>query len=565
MNSESTKYHDPKIWDVIIAGGGLAGLTLAKQLRKEIPEINILVLEKNSETYPESTHKIGESVSEIGAHYLREVVGLSNYLENNHLKKFGFRFFFSDDTKKPFCERVEIGAKNGHPFPSHQIDRGILENYLISSLEKEVQIERGVQIIGLVINNLKHKITVSSINGNSAYHSKWFVDASGRRGFLRQKLNLKIELQHQINAVWFRIKQNINVTNWSENQSWKDLLPDGKRRLSTNHVMGIGYWIWIIPLISGSTSIGLVTDPNYVSFSKVNNLEKMMGWLELNEPYVFDRLKDTIEDVLDFKSMQNFSYGCKQFYSSDRWCLTGDAGAFSDPFYSPGTDFIGFNNSWITDLIKKDLEGESLILRTKVYEHVHQELINGWMLLYRGKYHVFGKTQVMLFKILWDWTTYWSVPAKMFMNGGYKDLWVLKKYSSEEIGVKFDSLNKRMQEFFSDWGKEEDTEKAIEAKFVNIFSVPFLKTFHEDLKVNDNKDQLIIKVQNNIEKLERIAAGMKYIVFNHFKRLELDTKIDPYAMNYNDNLELLSLKSNSKFAVKSDKNMIDAIKNVWLY
>tara|TARA_B100000674_G_C37174274_1_gene616714 strand:+ start:248 stop:532 length:285 start_codon:yes stop_codon:yes gene_type:complete len=94
LNSESTKYHDPKIWDVIIAGGGLAGLTLAKQLRKEIPEINILVLEKNSETYPESTHKIGESVSEIGAHYLREVLGLSNYLENNHLKKFGFRFFF---------------------------------------------------------------------------------------------------------------------------------------------------------------------------------------------------------------------------------------------------------------------------------------------------------------------------------------------------------------------------------------------------------------------------------------------------------------------------------------
>ena len=187
------------------------------------------------------------------------------------------------------------------------------------------------------------------------------------------------------------------------------------------------------------------------------------------------------------------------------------------------------------------------------------------MQLYRGKYQFFGKTQVMLFKIVWDWATYWSVPAKMFMNGGYKDLWVLKKYSSEEIGVKFDSLNKRMQEFFSDWGREEDPEKGFDPKFVNTFSVPFLKTFHEDLKVNDNKDQLIIKVSNNVEKLERIAAGMKCIVFNHFKRLELDTKIDPYTMNYHDNLEVLSLKSNSKFAVKSDKKMIDAIKSAWLY
>ena len=34
----------------------------------------------------------------------------------------------------------------------------------------------------------------------------------------------------------------------------------GQRWLSTNHLMGAGYWVWLIPLGSGSTSFGIVAD-----------------------------------------------------------------------------------------------------------------------------------------------------------------------------------------------------------------------------------------------------------------------------------------------------------------
>jgi len=34
--------------------------------------------------------------------------------------------------------------------------------------------------------------------------------------------------------------------------------------------------------------------------------------------------------------------------------LTGEAGAFLDPFYSPGSDYIAMANTFITDLIVRD-------------------------------------------------------------------------------------------------------------------------------------------------------------------------------------------------------------------
>jgi hypothetical protein len=50
------------------------------------------------------------------------------------------------------------------------------------------------------------------------------------------------------------------------------------------------------------------------------------------------------DQVEDFLKVRHFSYGCKQEFSgSDRWCLVGEAGAFLDPFYSPGSDYIAIS------------------------------------------------------------------------------------------------------------------------------------------------------------------------------------------------------------------------------
>ena len=46
--------------DVIILGGGLAGLTLSLQLKQRFPDLDILILERRSHPVPEAAHKVGE-------------------------------------------------------------------------------------------------------------------------------------------------------------------------------------------------------------------------------------------------------------------------------------------------------------------------------------------------------------------------------------------------------------------------------------------------------------------------------------------------------------------------
>ena len=62
--------------DVIILGGGLAGLTLALQLHDRLPELDIVVLERATHPLPLAAHKVGESTVDVGAHYFGETLGL---------------------------------------------------------------------------------------------------------------------------------------------------------------------------------------------------------------------------------------------------------------------------------------------------------------------------------------------------------------------------------------------------------------------------------------------------------------------------------------------------------
>ncbi|MEO9258038.1 MAG: NAD(P)-binding protein, partial [Crocinitomicaceae bacterium] len=107
-------------YDVVILGGGLAGLTLSLQIKQRNPAISILILEKRAEDAPTAAHKVGESTVELGTHYLREILQLKDYLEAAHLPKHGLRFYFSPKHKSKIEERVELGPRKLLPIPSHQ-------------------------------------------------------------------------------------------------------------------------------------------------------------------------------------------------------------------------------------------------------------------------------------------------------------------------------------------------------------------------------------------------------------------------------------------------------------
>ena len=116
-------------YDVVICGAGIAGLTLARQLKQRIPNLAIAILDRLTRPLPEVTLKVGEATTELGAYYLTEVLELEEYLENRHLRKLGLRLFFGD-TNGDFQNRPEAGVSKFLPPYAYSIDRDIFENDL---------------------------------------------------------------------------------------------------------------------------------------------------------------------------------------------------------------------------------------------------------------------------------------------------------------------------------------------------------------------------------------------------------------------------------------------------
>jgi flavin-dependent dehydrogenase len=440
------------VHDVLILGGGLAGLTLALQLKQRLPELKVRVLERRRHPVPEAAHKVGESSVEIGAHYLGEVLGLAPHLARTQLKKFGFRFFFSDAA--PAIERVtELGASGYLSTPSWQLDRGRLEN----DLGRMVR-ERGVEFVdGAVVRQVElgdgrrpHRASYDAAGATQEVRARWLVDASGRAGLLKRKLGLAQGNAHDANAVWFRIGAHIDVDAWSDDPQWRARCRPPHRWLSTNHLVGAGYWVWLIPLASGSHSVGIVADAATHPIETLDTFEKAMAWLAARQPQLHADLETKRDRLQDFAFFRRFSFGCRRVYDgARRWALTGEAGVFLDPFYSPGGDFIAISNTYVTELVARDRSGAPVEGHADLYQRLYLSFYEAMLPIYAGQYGLFGDPEVLPIKVLWDYTYYWGVLCQLFFQRRLTDLVAIGRMQTPLRHAS--ALNAALQAFFRAW------------------------------------------------------------------------------------------------------------------
>src|ERR1700759_5866933 len=195
-------------YDVAILGGGLAGLTIAIQLKRERPETRVLVTDKGTEPAPEAGFKVGDSSVEIGAYYYREMIGMRDHLEKYQQRKLGLRFFMPAGDNSDTTKRVEFCTPGHLDAFTHQIDRGRFENELFRRARKAgADAFRGWRVQDVELGADKHTVHMSQEEDACSVTAHWIVDASGRANIMRRKLGVGegVDTGHHCNAAGVRL------------------------------------------------------------------------------------------------------------------------------------------------------------------------------------------------------------------------------------------------------------------------------------------------------------------------------------------------------------------------
>lgn len=405
--------------DVAIIGSGLAGTLLARQLRRALPSLDVAVFEKE----PVASFKVGESTVELASNYLIRRLGLSSYLYERHLPKNGLRFFFDTPDRDAPLERMsEIGSTSLPFHPSFQINRARLEMDL-----RRVNVEDGIAVhtgtvadLDLGTGGAPHRFAVTDGSAGGPWRCRWLVDASGRSHLIVRSRGLRVpENDHAIAAVWGRFTGLLDIDALEAND-FRTRVRHSSRMLSTTHFCYPGYWIWLIPLRDGIISVGVVGERHILDRSA----RSADGFRAFLDRHAAVRAILARGALVDHGSYAHLAYGTQRYFSADRWALTGEAGSFADPFYSPGSDYIALENDFISDLITRDVAGEAhdaIGERADLYERFMLFRHEAVMRLYRGLYQTLGSYEALRLKWDFDISMYYNLWVDPYMRDLHLD------------------------------------------------------------------------------------------------------------------------------------------------
>lgn len=516
-------------YDVVIIGAGLAGLALSRQLLLETGK-TVLLLERQDEIPPKK-QKVGESSVQLAGYYYGRVLELEEYLWRNQYMKYNLRFYWNS-AGRDNSRFEDYGKSYIRPFsniPSYQLDRNTFEGELLRlNLESErfsfrPSIEKIDETLSSAAAREPHRVSFAAAGEAPVEVSAdWVVDTSGRRKHLarRKGLTRKNPIRH--GAFFWWVDGLVDVDQLTD-KSAKEIRMKRERRhtghlpswLATNHFCAEGLWFWVIPL-QGKTSLGLVFDRAVIDYSDVDSAEKATRWVCEHFPCFARDLPQ--REVLDSGGLASFSYDCAQTISADRWALAGEAGRFTDPLYSPGSDLIAIYSTLIVDAIKTD-DDEELGPKCRLYEQMMRAVYQAYVPTYAISYDALGDQEAFSLKYAWELTVYFAGYVFPFINDLFTDRRFLLAFMRlfGRLGPINSSVQTCLSGFYQ-WKKEhlEPPREPLYFDFMEIGSLREAeKTFYQvGVEVEEAKRILAGQVDNLVELARFIGAHVASVVLD---------------------------------------------------
>ena len=199
-------------YDVVIIGGGLAGLCLARQLLMRTDK-TILVVDRQP-SLPIPVQKVGESNVQVAGHYFAKVLDMEEHLFHEHVMKYNLRFMWKTGEGERFEDFGHSYIRQFSNIACYQLDRNKFEGEVIR-LNREYPnfcLLEGISELDIEVRSGgEHQVRFDQGGSSHDVTAGWVVDTSGRMRHLAGQMETKRKSEIRHTSVFFWTEGTLNI------------------------------------------------------------------------------------------------------------------------------------------------------------------------------------------------------------------------------------------------------------------------------------------------------------------------------------------------------------------